>query len=280
MQHVKFPAFIIALCFSFNSLAQQTKIDVQTGQKFKVETSTAVSTSAEVMGQTMENNTDTKNTTMYEVKGAGQDGVALQATIIKLLVSATAMGQSMSFDSDKKDNEGPMADALAPTVNKTKNIILDTKGAIVKQDEDASAGAAISAMSAITSAFTTELFLPSLIGRELTAGTSFNDVVNNKSEKYNNRDSGTYTITAVENGIASISYTGTGVTSTVMEQMGMEMTSNSINLVKIEMQVDVKTGLVLAKATVIEMNISVDAGGMTIPATGKTITTVNVTPVQ
>lgn len=280
MLHVKFPVLFIALCFSFNSFAQQTKIDVQTGQKFKVETSTIVNTSAEVMGQTMENNTDTKNTTMYEIKGAGQDGVALQATIIKLLVSATAMGQSMSFDSDKKDNEGPMAEIFSPTINKTKNIILDTRGSIVKQDEDASASPALGAMSAITSAFTTELFLPALIGKELLAGTSFTDVVATTKEKFSNRDSGTYTITAVENGIASISYTGTGVTSTVMEQMGMEMTSISNNLVKTEMQVDVKNGLVLAKATVIEMNISVDAGGMTIPATGKTVTTINVTPVR
>jgi hypothetical protein len=280
MQHLRFPAFLIALSFSFNAFAQQTKIDVQIGQKFKVETTSKVNSSAEVMGQSMENNVDTKNTTVYEIKGNGQDGVSLQSTITNMTVTASAMGQEMSFDSEKKDNSGPMAELLAPRINKTRSIILDTKGTIIKQDEieESGQGATLGLSDANTT--TTELFIPALVNRELKVGDSFTDVGSVKKDKYNSRDSGTYRITAVDNGVASISYTGIQVIAATMEQMGMEMTSNSNNQVKIEMQVDVKTGVVLAKATVIEMTISIDAGGMTIPATGKTITTVNVTPVQ
>jgi len=280
MQRLKFPVLILSCVLSATAFAQPTQIGVQRGQKFQVESSSKVTSSAEVMGQTMENNSDTKNTIVYEVLGAGQDGISLQSTTTKMLVNVSAMGQEMAFDSDKKDNEGPLADALSPSINKSKNVILDTKGAIVKQDEDATSGPALGGMGAITSAFSTDLFLPALIGKELTAGVSFTDVASQAKEKYTNRDSGTYVITAVENGVASISYTGTQISSMVMEQMGMEMTSNSTNTVKSELQVDVKTGLILARATVIDMNISVDAGGMTIPASGKTITTVKVTPVQ
>ncbi len=280
MQRLKFPVLILSCVLSATAFAQPTQIGVQRGQKFQVESSSKVTSSAEVMGQTMENNSDTKNTIVYEVLGAGQDGISLQSTTTKMLVNVSAMGQEMTFDSDKKDNVGPLADALSPSINKSKSVILDVKGAIVKQDEDATSGPALGGMGAITAAFSTDLFLPALIGKELTAGVSFTDVASQAKEKFTNRDSGTYVITAVENGVASISYKGIQISSMVMEQMGMEMTSSSNNTVKSELQVDVKTGLILVRATVIDMNISVDAGGMTIPATGQSITTVKVTPVQ
>ncbi len=116
------------------------------------------------------------------------------------------------------------------------------------------------------------------MGKELKTGESFTDIVTIKKEKFDSRDSGTYKITAIENGVVSISYTGTQVLSLVMEQMGMEMMMNSNNVVKSEIQMDIKTGLVLVKATVLESSANIDAGGMTIPSNGKTITTINVSP--
>jgi Family of unknown function (DUF6263) len=279
MQQFKVPVFLIAGLFSLPSFAQQTKIDVQTGQKYQVETTTKLNTSADVMGQTMENNTDTKSTTLYEIAGAGQDGISLKSTITKMQVEASMMGQTMSYDSDKKDNEGPIADVLSKMVNKPKGIILDTKGTIVKQDKPEDDGqAAMMGAGATGNETATELFIPALIGKDLKPGDSFTDIGSVKKEKYESKDSGTYSVTAVENGVASVSYTGTQFVSQVMEQMGMEMTSTGNNIVKSELQMDIKTGLILAKATVIESSVSIDAGGMTIPATGKTITTVKISP--
>lgn len=37
----------------------------------------------------------------------------LQRTITKMRFDASMMGQNASFDSDKKDNEGPLADTLS-----------------------------------------------------------------------------------------------------------------------------------------------------------------------
>ena len=59
--------------------------------------------------------------------------------------------------------------------------------------------------------------------------------------------------------------------------MGIEMQVNGNNAVKTELQMDINTGLVLVKATVIDLNLSVDAMGNLIPVTGKVITTVKVT---
>lgn len=278
MHFIKSGLLVLSLGAAMTAIAQPVKIGVQTGQKYKVENTVKVNSSAEVMGQTMENNVDTKNTTLYEIKGNGQDGISLQSTITTMTVTASAMGQEMNFDSEKKDNSGPMADMLAPRINKARSITLDTKGTIVKQDEveESGQGAMMGLGDANTT--TTDLFIPALVDRELKAGDSFTDAGSVKKDKYSSRDSGTYKITAIENGVASISYTGTQVIAATIEQMGMEMTTNSNNTVKTEMQVDIKTGLVLAKATVIESTVSIDAAGMTIPATGKTVLTTKLTP--
>jgi Family of unknown function (DUF6263) len=267
--------------FSLSGFAQISKIDVQKGQKYKVETTTKMTTSAEVMGQTMENSTDSKSTTIYEILNVEPEEIKLESIVTKMQVNASMMGQNMTFDSEKKDNEGPMADVISKMINKAKGIKLNSKGTITKQDATEDAGQGTMMITGASGNETvTELFIPALVGKNLKAGDSFTDAGTVKKEKFSSADSGTYKITAIENGIASISYSGTQVLSIVMEQMGMEMTSNSNNMVKSELQVDIKTGLVLAKASVVESVVNVDAGGMTIPATGKTITTINISPLK
>ncbi|MBK6936796.1 MAG: hypothetical protein IPH18_07810 [Chitinophagaceae bacterium] len=54
------------------------------------------------------------------------------------------------------------------------------------------------------------------------------------------------------------------------------MNTTGNNIVKSELQVDIKTGLVLAKATVTEMNTIVEVMGMEIPTTGRSFSTTTV----
>lgn len=276
MQKISFFSLAL-LAASLTATAQLTKIDVQKGQKYLVENSTKLTSSAEVMGQTMENNTDSKFTTRYEILATGQEGINLQSTVTKMTVNASAMGQEMSFDSDKTDNSVPLADMLTAVLNKPNTLQLNEKGVITKQDpEGNSASSALTGGN--TATITTELFIPALIGKELKTGDSFTDTFSVKKEKYDSRDSGTYTVKAIENGLATISYSGTQVINAAVEQMGMEMNTYSNNTVKSDLYVDIKTGLVLLKSSVIESNTTVDAAGMSIPATGKTIINIKVSP--
>lgn len=272
---------ILFFCLKGTALnAQVTNIAVQKGQKFKSESVVKINSSAEVMGQSMETTMNNNATTIFEITGTGQNEISLQATIIKLLANSSSMGQEMNYDSEKKDNSGPMADLLGPKINKAESIVIDNKGIITKRDDTGDNGQLGMMGMNNANSTTTELFIPALIGRELKPGNSFTDTSSLIKEKFSSRDSGTYTITAIENGIASISYSGTQIMTSVMEQMGMEMVSSSNNAVKSEIQMDVKTGLVLLKATVVDMTVNVEVSGMTIPATGKSIATVKVTPVE
>lgn len=280
MQVLKTSLLILSVSGALTLMAQPVTIAVQPGQKFKVESTMKINSSAEVMGQTMETNADSKTTTVYDIKNAGPDGIVLTSTLTKMVAAANSMGQEMSYDSDKPDNTGPMAQMLGPRINKVRNMTLDTKGTIIKQDETEERGQ--SPMMGMNNNGTpvTELFIPSLVGRELKAGENFSDISSFKKDKHSSRDSGTYKINSIENGVASISYSGVQWVEATIEQMGMEMNTSSTNIVKSEMQLDVSTGLVLMKATVVESTISVEAGGMSIPATGKTISTVTISPVS
>jgi hypothetical protein len=279
MQKTKSAILVITSSFSLTAFSQSIKINVEKGQKYKVETTSSLSSSAEIMGQTMENNTDSKNTTIYKITAAENEGLSVQSTTTKIQVTANMMGQAMKYDSDKSDNDGPMADIMSKLLNKVKNLTLDGKGNITKTDiaDDASMGSSMGVPGSGQET-TTELFIPALIGKEIKAGNSFTDISDVKKEKYTSHDSGTYKIVGIENGLASISYSGTQLIIATMEQMGMEMQSNSNNTVKHELQMDIKTGIILAKASVVESIISIEAGGMSIPGTGKTITTVMVSP--
>ncbi|MBC7874301.1 MAG: hypothetical protein H7Y01_09915 [Ferruginibacter sp.] len=228
MKQFKLPALIIFSLLTTNSFAQQTKIEVKKGQKYQVETTNKTTGTAEVMGQSMESTSDTKSTTVYEVLDVDATETKLESKLIKMVSSSSTMGQNMSYDSDKKDNEGPMSEAMSKLINKPRTVKLDNKGTITKQDAPEEVlpgmtGGSGGNESAI------ELFIPALIGKELKIGESYPDISEVKSEKLNSRDSGTYKVTAIANGVASISYTGKQVVSIQMEQMGMEMSSNGNN---------------------------------------------------
>jgi hypothetical protein len=281
MQLFRLSALIITALISINSFAQQTTIGVQKGQKFLVENTTKMTTSAEVMGQSMENNTDSKTSTIYEILTTGQDSINLKSTVTKIFVNATAMGQTMNFDSEKKDNEGPINEILSKMLNKARGITINNKGTITRQDDtEEGMQAASMGIGGGGNEVTTELYIPALIGKEIKAGDSLTDISTIKKDKYDSRDSGTFRITAIKNGVASISYTGTQVLVIMMEQMGMEMTNRGNNIVKSEIQLDLKTGMVLAKESLVESTISIDAAGMTIPATAKVNTTMKISTVQ
>ncbi len=270
-------AMLLLSLSSVSVYAQQTKIDVQKGNKFIVETTTSTVSVAQVMGQVMENNSDSKRTTIYEVLATKLNEYDLQSTLIKMKIDVSMMGQNMNFDSDKKENKGPLANELTDLINKVRSISINNNGEITKQDKNERSSLSMLLPNGSEVQIVTEMFIPALLNKELKAGYSFADSSNLIIEKLSFKDSGTYTITGINNGIANITYKGNQLTTGVMEQMGMEMKTSSINTVTKELWVDIKTGIVLMQTSTIDAVTNIEAGGMVIPTTIKTITTINIT---
>lgn len=266
MQHLKLASLIVFSILSLESFSQQAKIDVKKGEKYQVVSSTKVTSSMELMGQSMETKADNNSTTVYEVRDVEEAEIKLESKLTKLKVSSEIMGQTNDFDSDKKDNTGPGASEMTAMLNQPRTVKLDKKGTITKQDAPTEGGQAMEMLgmgkgddSAI------ELFVPALIGVELKTGNVYPDSSEIEEEKLKTKSIGSYTITGIENGIASVSYTGTTTVNGQMEQMGQEMDMSSTSAVKTELKLDMLSGRIISKSGTSEGDMTVAAGGMTIP---------------
>ncbi len=253
------------LMLAFGSYAQTLKLVFEKGQKYEVTTKSTLNSVASVMGQEMESNTD--NTTVYiiEVKDTRANETDLTSTTTKLLVNMQAMGQETKYDSEKKDNTGPMAEEMDKMIGKIKNMTIDATGKVIKEDKDETEGA----MSSIFPE--TNIVKQALIGKELKPGATWPDSVSENTDKMKNTTVGTYTVNSVnkETHTAVIFFTGTQTSSGTIEQMGMEMTLTSSNKVNSQFEMDINTGLLSQNSSSITGTTNIDAGGMAIPATTK-----------
>ncbi|NOT51736.1 MAG: hypothetical protein HOP10_10730 [Chitinophagaceae bacterium] len=276
MQKMRSLFFGSLMTITVTGFSQQVKINVKTGDKYKVQTIVNLSSVAELMGQSMETTLDQKSNTTYEIAAITTDGIAMQSTITKMDVKTMMMGQESNFDSEKDNNSGPLADLFSPMINKVANLTIDNKGIITRQEKDENAAALAALTGGGGNENNIDLFISVLIGRELKIGDVFPDSSSTTGEKNSSKTSGIYTIKSIEKGVATISYTGTEVSSMTMEQMGMEVINNSTNKITSEIQVDMETGIMMEKTTLKETTNTIEVGGMSIPGTGKSTIAVKV----
>ncbi len=247
----------------------QLKIGVTKGQAFAVETTTSFAATAEVMGQTMETLVDSKSTTRYEIKNITPDALELTTTLTGLKMTNNSMGQTMSYDSEKKDNDATIASMLDTLINRPAMITLNNSGEITAKEAVSENAQSLIRPGNNAPSKNIELFLPALMGRKLKAVDSFPYTDSVKTEKSSSFSTGTFTITVLDDGFAKIIYTGSQRVIATMEQMGLEMDISSTNTINSSYEVQMKTGLVMSYVSNVDSNISIEASGITIPSSGK-----------
>lgn len=254
------------------SNAQIIKLNLPKGAQYEVSTSTKITSIATVMGQDMESATDINTTETVKVKDTRPVETDLVKTMSKIVANIQSMGQEMVYNSDKKDNEGAMAETFDKMKGKEKNMTVDTNGKIIKQDSNTeeSSSAAMMGISNEDLTFLSNKF----IGREVKTGTTWYDSTSSSSgSKMSTTTFGNYTIQAVNNGIATIAFAGkTNLTGT-MEQMGQEMAITSTSKVTSQYEVDIASGLIKKSIQTSDGTMNIEAGGMSIPATTKSTIT-------
>ena len=264
------------LMLSFATYAQTVKLALVKGQKFEVTTKTTLTTSASVMGQEIETNSDNTTVQVIEVKDIRANETDLTATTTKLLLSMQMMGQETSYNSEKKDNSGPLVETFDKMVGKIKNITIDATGKVIKDDKDETENIMASMFAGLT------LVKQALIGKEIKAGASWPDSVLDNTDKMKITTVGTYTVDAVnsETHTATILFTGKQTSSGTVEQMGQEMGLTSLNKVESRIEVDINTGVISQISSSINGTSNIDAGGMSIPATTKSLTSTTIKILQ
>ena len=253
------------------SNAQIIKLNLPKGAQYEVTTSTKITSIATVMGQDMESATDINTTETVKVKDTRPVETDLVKTISKIVANIQSMGQEMVYNSDKKDNEGAMAETFDKMKGKEKNMTIDMNGKIIKQDStEESSSSAMMGISNEGLIFLSNKF----IGREVKTGTTWYDSTSSSTgDKMSTTTFGNYTIQAVNNGVATIAFAGkTNLTGT-MEQMGQEMAITSTSKVTSQYEVDMASGLIKKSIQNSDGTMNIEAGGMSIPATTKSTIT-------
>jgi Family of unknown function (DUF6263) len=281
---------LMAVVAGFAATAQTYKpaVKLEAGKKYMVNTAVKSNMTQEAMGQTMEIPMESNVYQLLEIKAVAADGYQSANVTQRMTFSANAMGQDMSYDSDKKeDREGKMGESMNKMVGQTTTFTVDMDGKVieksvvkpeVKATEAAADGDMMGNMMSnmgIGQGTTSPVFNLFPNNKEMKIGDSFTEDVNvEKDGKVKNTT--VYTLTAIKDGMAMFSFTGTGTIEKKMEMQGMEMNMTSSNKATGTMVVDVATGLLSKKAAVVETTGNIEVSGMQIPITAKTTTTTEV----
>jgi len=274
IKKMKFLKLIIAVAFLPVFVTAQTiKLNLVKDTKYEVTTVTKTSSVATVMGQEMESNSDFSIVETITVKDTRVAETDLVSVINKMTANIQAMGQETVYDSDKKDNTGAMTESFDKMIGKVKNMTVDANGKIIKQDKSEEESSAATMMG--VSGDGTPLINKMFISRDIKPGTTWYDSTTTKGDKMTTFTGGDYTIQAVNAGIATIVFKGITNLSGTMEQMGMEMIMNSSSKVSSQIEVEIATGVIKKNTTTSDGTMSIEAAGMSIPATTKTTATVS-----
>jgi hypothetical protein len=276
--------FLLASAVTFSATAQTApgKIHLNKGQKVQVDNTITSVISMEMMGQSMEMNSDGMMLYKVEVKDKKDTSYNISSTLTKMTNNGSMMGQSYSFDSDKKKDldSTEMGKAIKKELNVAKEIELNNSGQQVNQkmidiSEDAGQNpmmGMMKTMSGAGAAFSsvTEIF------QALPAGAKNGDSWVDSSIADGLKSYRSYTIKDVTNNIATITITGNQIVNKTLEQMGSAINLSMQAKLSGEAKIEVNSGVVQQKNFTMEGAGNADAMGQTIPLTMKVTSITNV----
>lgn len=265
---------VSAVCFSTAVTAQTTEtLKLTKGQKYVVENKLSTNSSTQVQGQTMESNADVATVYNIEVKDKTDNNINLSNTISNIKMNMTMMGQSINFDSDKKeDMDGNIGSTLKDFINQPKAVVIDQSGNVMPSTDTSVASGIAKQLDFDVSGYGAELAFLALPKNPKVGDTW----TNNNSADSSMMKSIAYTIKEINGNVATVSFTGTVNTQKKIEQQGMEISSKTKGKTSGEEKVDIKTGVVQSNNSNTEASGTVSAMGQDFPTTTKITSTTTV----
>lgn len=274
MKQLRFFTLVLSAVsfFALQTNAQNTKgkLALQKGQKIQLNNTINSVTTLELMGQSMEMTSDAYVENKVEVKDKKPAAFLIGSTFTKMTINGSAMGQTFSFDSDKKEDRenNEIGKKLSEFLDKETQMEINEDGTATEVATDSSKNEAADAMGGIAGGvdFTklaAEAFvaLPSGVKKGYTWSDS---LILDGIKTY--RD---YNVTEVEKNVATVSLTGTQTTNKTVQQMGAEVQVSLTSKLSGQFKVDTNSGVVLEKNLLSEGSGTADAMGQSIPITSK-----------
>ncbi len=271
-------SFILLLTtiVTFNSYAQKNepKIVLTKGQKIVVKT-TSTQEADMGMGMEMKNFTTAQND-LY-VLDAGDVNYTLTNTLTGLKLSMDMMGQTSTYDSDKKEDSASVIGKSVSNLNVPDTITLNKYSRLVTATKKVEAAAEeANPMESMFESFgnsndniVKEAFFIVPAGKK--TGDKWVDSSSTKDTKIYKE----YQLQSIENGIITILENGKVDNNTQTEIQGMQVTINMTAKSTGEIKVNSKTSLVNKRDVKTELTGNLEMMGQQVPVTGKgTISTV------
>ncbi len=265
--------------FSVHAQKNNGKLELTKGQKLQVDNTLNSVATMDMMGQQMELNSDAVMVNQVEVKDKKDSSYTIASTLTKMTTNGNMMGQSYSFDSDKKQDRdsSELGKMLKDQLNVPREIELNSKGQLVNQKKtDAPAETGANPMMGMMKSMTGSGsdFAATEVFQVIPSGAKQGDTWSDSAILDGIKTFRTYTIKEIINNIAAVTLTGNQTTNKKVEQMGSEINLMIEAKLSGESKVDMKTGMVQQKTFVIDGSGSADAMGQSIPLTMKVTSTI------
>lgn len=273
---------IVSTCAAAQTYKPAVKLE--TGKKYIVLIVAKGNMSQELMGQSMEIPVEMTTTSLLEVKKGDGKTYDLSSTTSHLVLNMSMMGQSLNYDSDKKeDQEGQIGQMMGGAVNKPASFSVNSFGKIIEgsikkteSPEKEAPGAGI--MMGMMKMGGEEELSPAVNLFASDAAMKLGDSFTDSSTASNGKDkrSITYTLAEITDTAVKFTINGTAAATSETEMQGMQTVSNTTTKTTGEMWISTVTGLLAKK--VLNMNITgtVEVAGMSIPLTGTNAVTITV----
>jgi Family of unknown function (DUF6263) len=258
---------IILISFCFATLFTNAQsIKLENGKIIKI-TTNIVAVSESPMGGESTNTITTTNS--IKINAIEDKIYKATSTVTRMVMDGEMMGQSMKFDSDKKDDmDGQMGQMLGASINKPSDISIDkADGKITETSAEEKKESIMTSMGGESNAGGSAFFV---ISNNKKVGDKWTITLDNDGIKSVKN----YELQSLKENMATVSISSTNKGTTTKEANGMSMEMTIDNKATGTMIVDTNTGLVKQINMNDETTGSMEMMGQSIPLNKKSKTVV------
>jgi hypothetical protein len=261
MKKIALISFCIAILFT-----NAQSIKLENGKIIKI-TTNIVAVSESPMGGESTNTITTTNS--IKINAIEDKIYKATSTITRMVMDGEMMGQSMKFDSDKKDDmDGQMGQMFGASINKPSDISIDkADGKITETSAEEKKESMMTSMGGESNAGGSAFFV---ISNNKKVGDKWTITLDNDGIKSVKN----YELQSLKENMATVSISSTNKGTTTKEANGMSMEMTIDNKATGTMIVDINTGLVKQINMNDETTGSMEMMGQSIPLNKKSKTVV------
>lgn len=283
---------IPALVVSVYSFAQSAngQLKFEQGQVLNVQTDLKTTISQQMMGSSVDFNTNASVFHNYTVTNATDDNTTLRHKTSQVKFDFEGMGQKRPFDSkNEKDLNGPLGTPVKDVLSKTYDAVISPTGTVLmvfpEKFETSETDERVRLVTnMLKEVFETvnppkkggTSFFAVFPAKEVSIGETWNESYETTSGKFNN----TYSLKEITDTAYIVKVSGTSSTTSKADMMGMEIVTSLNNTSTGTIIVDKTTGIVKQKDIVTESTGTTTGMGGETPLTAKTTTKTVVTSVK